>query len=201
MPVAVFQSVKLLKTFNTEEAVVIMHCMALQITSSRAAVASLLAVLSRHTSQTSLVSSQSQPPASAGHPVTEQSALQSSSSGSTMPLSSSSSSSSGVGTKPISSSSSSVGTKPISSSSSTSCAGKASGGVSSSDSDRLRPQGGSASAEAAQAAATALQNLVLDKGAQSLVVDLQGVATVAKLLSAANWLLAARAAGEHAVAQ
>lgn len=160
-----------------------MHCVAMQITSSRAAVASLLAVLSRYTSQTSLVTSQSRPPESAGRPVTEQSALQSSSSDST---------------KPISSSSSGGGTKPISSS--TSGAGRGSGGVSSSDSDSLRTQGGSAGAEAAQAAATALQNLVLDKGAQSLVVNLQGVAIVAKLLSAANWLLAARAAGEHAVA-
>ena len=53
------------------------------------------------------------------------------------------------------------------------------------------------SRDAALAAATALHNLLLDKGAQQLVCDLQGVATVTKLLVPNDWLLAARAAGEQ----
>ena len=72
--------------------------------------------------------------------------------------------------------------------------------LSTSGTDRLSTQE-SANAEAAQAAATALQNLLLDKDAQSLVVDLQGTAIVAKLLSPQNWLLAARAAGDVAAVQ
>lgn len=63
------------------------------------------------------------------------------------------------------------------------------------------PLGSSASTSAssrnaALAAATALHNLLLDKGAQQLVCDLQGVATISKLLVPSDWLLAARAAGE-----
>ena len=57
----------------------------------------------------------------------------------------------------------------------------------------------SASTEAALAAATALQNLLLDRAAQRLVTDMQGVATVSRLLSLANWILAARAAGMTAL--
>ena len=78
--------------------------------------------------------------------------------------------------------------------------GRGSHDLSNSGMDRLSSQG-SANAEAAQAAATALQNLLLDKDAQSLVVDLQGIAIVAKLLSTQNWLLAARAAGDVAYVQ
>lgn len=60
--------------------------------------------------------------------------------------------------------------------------------------------GSSASSrDAALAAATALHNLLLDKGAQQLVCDLQGIATVTKLLVPNDWLLAARAAGECGV--
>ena len=54
----------------------------------------------------------------------------------------------------------------------------------------------STSRDAALAAATALHNLLLDKGAQQLVCDLQGIATVTQLLVPDDWLLAARAAGE-----
>ncbi len=75
--------------------------------------------------------------------------------------------------------------------------GRGSTELSNSGTDRLSTQG-SANAEAAQAAATALQNLLLDKDAQSLVVDLQGTTIVAKLLTRQNWLLAARAAGDAA---
>jgi hypothetical protein len=82
----------------------------------------------------------------------------------------------------------------------TNATGRGSNDLSNSGSDRLSPQG-SANAEAAPAAATALQNLLLDKNAQSLVVDLQGIAIVAKLLSPQNWLLAARAAGDVAHVQ
>lgn len=55
------------------------------------------------------------------------------------------------------------------------------------------------SRNAALAAATALQNLLLDKGAQQLVCDLQGIATISKLLVPSDWLLAARAAGECSI--
>jgi len=79
----------------------------------------------------------------------------------------------------------------------TNATGRGTDELSDSGTDRLSTQG-SANAEAAQAAATALQNLLLDKDAQSLVVDLQGTAIVAKLLSPQNWLLAARAAGDVA---
>jgi len=82
----------------------------------------------------------------------------------------------------------------------TNATGRGSNDISNSGTDRLSTQG-SANAEAAQAAATALQNLLLYKDAQSLVVDLQGIAIVAKLLSPQNWLLAARAAGDVAHVQ
>ena len=62
-----------------------------------------------------------------------------------------------------------------------------------------RDQGRSASRDTALAAATALHNLLLDKGAQRLVCDLQGVATVAKLLLPTDWLLAARASGGYSM--
>lgn len=52
------------------------------------------------------------------------------------------------------------------------------------------------SRSAALAAATALHNLLLDKGAQQLVCDLQGIGTISKLLVPSDWILAARAAGE-----
>lgn len=81
--------------------------------------------------------------------------------------------------------------------SNTNATGRETHGLSNSGTDRLSTQE-SANAEAAQAAATALQNLLLDKDAQSLVIDLQGIAIVAKLLSPLNWLLAARAAGDVA---
>ena len=55
------------------------------------------------------------------------------------------------------------------------------------------------SRDAALAAATALHNLLLDRSAQQLVCDLQGIATVSKLLVPNDWLLAARAAGECGV--
>ena len=57
----------------------------------------------------------------------------------------------------------------------------------------------SASIEAALAAATALQNLVLDEDAQSLVVNQQGIPIIAKLLTSACWVLSARAAGKTAL--
>ena len=50
------------------------------------------------------------------------------------------------------------------------------------------------------AAATALQNLLLDKDAQLLVADLHGIPTVAKLLTSDNWILAARASGDPSCA-
>ena len=53
------------------------------------------------------------------------------------------------------------------------------------------------SRDAALAAATALHNLLLDKGAQQLVCDLQGIAKVTKLLVPNDWLLTARAASEY----
>ena len=53
------------------------------------------------------------------------------------------------------------------------------------------------SRDAALAAATALHNLLLDKGAQQLVCDLQGIAIVTKLLVPNDWLLTSRAAGEY----
>lgn len=62
-----------------------------------------------------------------------------------------------------------------------------------------RDQGRSASRDTALAAATALHNLLLDKGAQRLVCDLQGVAAVAKLLLPTDWLLAARASGGYSM--
>ena len=138
----------------------------LQITSSRAAVASLLAVLSRY-------SSQSRPPSSClSHsvlsvtsPAKEESTLERSAGSNTE--------------------------------SDFDATGRGSNELSNSGTDRLSTQG-SANAEAAQAAATALQNLLLNKDAQGLVVDLQGTAVVAKLLSPQNWLLAARAAGDVA---
>lgn len=52
------------------------------------------------------------------------------------------------------------------------------------------------SRSAALAAATALHNLLLDKGAQQLVCDLQGIGTISKLLVQSDWILAARAGGE-----
>ncbi|KAL0026310.1 hypothetical protein WJX77_010157 [Trebouxia sp. C0004] len=134
-----------------------------QITSSRAAVASLLAVLSRHSSQSRLLSScLSHPGSSVTSPVKHWSALDSPASNNTQ--------------------------------SDTNATGRGSIELSDSGTDRLSTQG-RANAEAAQAAATALQNLLLDKDAQRLVVDLQGTTIVAKLLSPQNWLLAARAAG------
>lgn len=58
------------------------------------------------------------------------------------------------------------------------------------------PSSSASSRNAALAAATALHNLLLDKGAQQLVCDLQGIATISKLLVPSDWLLAARAAGK-----
>lgn len=138
----------------------------LQITSSRAAVASLLAVLSHYSSQSRLPSnSLSHSGLSVTSPLENLSASETSASSNTE--------------------------------SDTNATGRGSNELSNSGTDRLSTQG-SSNAEAAQAAATALQNLVLNKDAQSLVVDLQGIATVAKLLSPLNWLLAARAAGDVA---
>ncbi|DBA68482.1 TPA: hypothetical protein ACH3X2_013769 [Trebouxia sp. C0005] len=134
-----------------------------QITSSRAAVASLLAVLSCYSSQNRLPGScLSDSGMSVTSPAKEQSASERSASSDTE--------------------------------SNTNATGRETHGLSNSGTDRLSTQE-SANAEAAQAAATALQNLLLDKDAQSLVIDLQGIAIVAKLLSPLNWLLAARAAG------
>ncbi|DBA95261.1 TPA: hypothetical protein ACH3X3_013155 [Trebouxia sp. C0006] len=137
-----------------------------QITSSRAAVASLLAVLSHYSSQSRLPSN------SLSH--------------------------SGLSvTSPLENLSASKTSASSNTESDTNATGRGSNELSNSGTDRLSTQG-SSNAEAAQAAATALQNLVLNKDAQSLVVDLQGIATVAKLLSPLNWLLAARAAGDVA---
>ena len=137
-----------------------------QITSSRAAVASLLAVLSRYSSQSRLPSScLSNSGLSVTSSAEEQSASRSSASSDTELKNTAKS--------------------------------RGSNKLSNSGTDRLSTQG-SANGEAAQAAATALQNLLLDKDAQSFLVDLPGIAIVAKLLSPQNWLLAARAAGDVA---
>ena len=130
----------------------------LQITSSRAGVASLLAILSRHSRK--LGSSGPQAHQSAA-PVKQPPGIQTSSAGS-----------GGSETDTPRGMPTSLGT------------------------DRLQPQGSSASKEATMAAATALQNLLLDKDAQLLVADLQGIPTVAELLTPDNWILAARASGD-----
>ena len=138
----------------------------MQITSSKAAIASLLAALARHTPRpTSLLSQPSSSQAKAHH-----------------------------------SKSSQVTDSTTHDSQLTEESTGSSASVSHSSDQQSQAKAGTASiealqAEAALASATAVQNLLLDKEAQRLVVDLRGVSLLGKLLSCPHHPLAARAAG------
>ena len=157
-----------------------------QVTSSKAAVASLLALLSQHAAQLpQQVSLQSQVSLRVAE-ATQEHCAQLPGSKSSSSSCSTNSSHSGVS----SSNSGSSNSRRSNSGSSDTRSGDRSRGV----------QGSSAGREAALAAATALNNVLLDGDAQRLVCDLQGIATLSKLLLPTDWLLAARAAGTNSYA-
>ena len=131
-----------------------------QVTASKAAVASLLSVLSQHAAKQSSLQPRSIPSAPEQNNAQQPSSSRQGSS---------------------------------SSSSSSSIAGSQMPGD---PAPNVSVQEGSANRDAALAAATALNNLLLDKDAQRLVCDLHGIATVSKLLLQTDWILAARAAGK-----